>query len=59
LLLIGLKLREALLGVQRAAERDRELVTVGLFDDANGLVEVKSSSLAAGQQVLLPATTAT
>jgi hypothetical protein len=33
-------------------------VAVGLFDDANGLVQVRTSSLAAGEHVLLPATTA-
>jgi hypothetical protein len=33
-------------------------VTVGLFDDANGLVQV-TGNLAPGQQVLVPATTAT
>lgn len=31
-------------------------VTVGLFDDANGLVQVTSSSLAAGERVVVPAT---
>ena len=31
-------------------------VTLGLFDDADGLVEVTSSSLAAGQRVVVPAT---
>src|SRR5205807_1718078 len=31
-------------------------VTPGLFDDADGLVQVSSNSLAAGQQIVVPAT---
>ena len=31
-------------------------VTPGLFDDAAGLVQVTGSGLAAGQQVVVPAT---
>jgi hypothetical protein len=34
-------------------------VTVGLVDDAQGLVQVKSSSLLDGQQVVVPGTSAT
>ena len=34
-------------------------VAVGLLDDASGLVQIKSPSLTAGQQVLLPATVPT
>lgn len=33
-------------------------VTVGLFDDANGLIQISGPSLSAGQQVDLPADTA-
>ena len=31
-------------------------VTVGLFDDADGLVQVNSPDLVAGEQVVVPAT---
>jgi hypothetical protein len=31
-------------------------VSLGLFDDADGLVQVTGSGLAAGQQVVVPAT---
>jgi hypothetical protein len=41
--------------VDRGGSRRLVAVTLGLFDDAAGLVQVTGAGLAAGQRVVVPA----
>ena len=44
------------LEVSEGAVHHLEAVTLGLFDDADGLVQVSGQSVSAGQRVVVPAT---